>query len=82
MTSPGDIGKLAAMIGGANLMLCTDSAPMHLSVGVQTYTIALFGSTEPTKLLPNSDKFLAIKSPTGKMADISPKIVLEKIWGG
>ncbi|MFH7024389.1 MAG: glycosyltransferase family 9 protein [Heteroscytonema crispum UTEX LB 1556] len=82
VTSPGDIGKLAAMIGGANLMLCTDSAPMHLSVGVQTYTIALFGSTEPTKLLPNSDKFLAIKSPTGKMADISPKIVLEKIWGG
>jgi ADP-heptose:LPS heptosyltransferase len=82
LTSPSDIGKLAAMIGGANLMLCTDSAPMHLSVAVQTYTIALFGSAEPKKLLPNSDKFLAIKSPTGKIADISPKIVLEKIWGG
>lgn len=82
VSSPDDIGKLAAMIAGANLMLCTDSAPMHLSVAVQTYTIALFGPTDPAKLLPRSDKFLAIKSPTGKMADIAPNTVLEKIWGG
>ncbi len=82
IATPEDIGKLAAMIAGANLMLCTDSAPMHLSVAVQTYTIALFGPTEPAKLLPHSDKFLAIKSPTGKMSDIPPKAVLEKIWGG
>ncbi|KAB8331863.1 glycosyltransferase family 9 protein [Scytonema tolypothrichoides VB-61278] len=82
ISSPDDIGKLTAMIAGANLMLCTDSAPMHLSVAVQTYTIGLFGPTDPGKLLPKSDKFLAIKSSTGKMADISPKTVLEKIWGG
>lgn len=63
-------------------MLCTDSAPMHLSVAVQTYTIALFGDTEPAKLLPKSDKFLAIKSPNGRIADISPNIVLQKVWGG
>ncbi|MBW4614479.1 MAG: glycosyltransferase family 9 protein [Desmonostoc vinosum HA7617-LM4] len=82
VTSPNNIGQLAAMIGGANLMLSTNSPPLHLSVAVQTYTIALFGSAEPAKLLPKNDKFLAIKSPTGKMADISPQIVLEKIWGG
>jgi len=64
------------------LMLCTDSAPMHLAVAVGTYTIALFGPTEPQKLLPGSDRFLAIKSPTGKMADISPQTVLERVWGG
>lgn len=82
LTTPDNIGKLTAMIAGANLMLCTDDAPMHLSVAVQTYTIALFGPTEPAKLLPTSDKFLAIKSSTGRTADISPKTVLEKIWGG
>ncbi|MDJ0733736.1 MAG: glycosyltransferase family 9 protein [Nostocaceae cyanobacterium] len=82
VSSPDDIGKLAAMIAGANLMLCTHSAPMHLSVAVQTYTIALFGPTDPAKVLPKSDKFLAIKSPTGKMADIAAKTVLSKIWGG
>jgi hypothetical protein len=42
----------------------------------------LFGPTNPAKLLPKSDKFLGIKSSTGKMTDISPKTVLEKIWGG
>ncbi|MBV9387448.1 MAG: glycosyltransferase family 9 protein [Chroococcidiopsidaceae cyanobacterium CP_BM_ER_R8_30] len=82
VTSPADIGKLAALIAGANLMLCTDSAPMHLAVAVQTYTIALFGPTEPQKLLPVSDRFLGIKSPTTKMADIAPQTVLERVWGG
>uniref|UniRef100_UPI0030DA3390 glycosyltransferase family 9 protein n=1 Tax=Oculatella sp. LEGE 06141 TaxID=1828648 RepID=UPI0030DA3390 len=79
---PPDIGKLAAMIAGANLMLCTDSAPMHLAVALKVYTVALFGPTDPAKLLPPSDKFLGIKSSTGKMADISPQQVLEPIWGG
>lgn len=82
ITSPTDIGSLAAMIAGANLMVCTDSAPMHLAVAVGTYTIALFGPTDPQKLLPTSDRFVAIKSSTMKMADISPQAVLEKIWGG
>lgn len=82
VTAPDDIGKLSAFIAGANLMLSTESVPLYLSVAVQTYTIALFGSTEPAKLLPNNDRFLAIKSPTDKVADISPNTVLEKIWGG
>lgn len=82
VTAPDDIGKLTAIIAGANLMLSTDSAALQLSVAVQTYTITLLGQTDPAKLLPKNDKFLAIKSPTGKMADISPNTVLEKIWGG
>ena len=55
---------------------------MQLAVAVQTYTVALFGFTEPTKLLPNSDKFLAIKSPTGSVSDIAPETILEKVWQG
>ena len=75
------MGKLAAFIAAANLMLCTDSAPMHLAVAVGTYTIALFGPTDPKKLLPKSDRVIAVKSSTGKMADILPQQVLQKIWG-
>ncbi|MEA5593768.1 glycosyltransferase family 9 protein [Rivularia sp. UHCC 0363] len=81
-TFPDNIGKLAGAIAGANLMLCTDSPLVQLAVFLQTYTIALFGSTEPTKLLPQSDKFIAIKSNTGIMADIQPATILEKIWQG
>ncbi|MDY6900863.1 MAG: glycosyltransferase family 9 protein [Cyanobacteriota bacterium] len=82
VTFPDNIGKIASIVAGANLMLCTSSATMQLAVAVQTYTIALFGLSEPTKLLPKSDKFLAIKSPTGSMSDIAPATILEKVWQG
>ncbi|MBV6624067.1 MAG: glycosyltransferase family 9 protein [Rivularia sp. (in: Bacteria)] len=79
-TSPNNIGRLAAIIAGADLMLCTNSAPLQLAVFLQTYTIALFGSDEPIKFLPESDKFLPVKSPTGSIEDIQPQAILEKVW--
>ncbi len=83
VTSPPDIGKLAAMIAGANLMICTDSAPMHLSVAVGTYTVALFGPTDAKKLLPpNSDRFFGVQSLSKQISDISTEQILEKIWRG
>lgn len=80
-TAPDNIGQLAAMIAGANLMLCTDSAPMHLAVAVQTYVLGLFGPTNPAKSLPQSDKVAAVVSPTGNVADIDPEAILAKVWG-
>jgi len=82
VTAPADIGKSAAIIAGANLMLCTDSAPMHLAVAVGTYTIALFGPTEAKKLLPPTDNYIGIQSPTRWIADIKPEEVLEQLWRG
>ncbi len=81
--APGDIGKLAATIAGANLMLCTDSAPLYLSLAVETYTIALFGPTEAKKRLPPDRKnCVGIQSPTKAIADIEPQQVLEQMWRG
>lgn len=82
VTTPEEIGKLAAMIAGANLLLSADSVSMQLAVAVKTYTLALFGSTDPKKLLPDDKRFVGIKSLTGQMSDISPQTVLEKVWGG
>jgi ADP-heptose:LPS heptosyltransferase len=77
---PLDLAKLGAFIAGAKLMLCTDSGPMHLSVGVGTKTIALFGPTEVKKLLPSDqDQYIGIQSSTGKMGDIEPEKILEQI---
>lgn len=76
-----DLGKLAAMIAGANLMLCTDSAPMQLAIAVGTYTIALFGPTQAKKLLPpNDDRFIGIQSLSQEIADIPTDKILEQIW--
>lgn len=81
ITTPETIGQLVALIAGASVMLCTDSAPMHLGVAAQTFTLGLFGPTDPEKLLPKSDRALGLKSPTGKMADLSPETVLARVWG-
>jgi len=82
VTAPEDLGKLAAIIAGASLLFCTDGAAMQLGVAVQTYVIALFGAADPKKVLPTSDRILVIKSPSDKMADISPNTILEKVWAG
>ncbi|MEA5535241.1 glycosyltransferase family 9 protein [Crocosphaera sp. XPORK-15E] len=78
---PSGVGRLAAMIAGANLMVCTDSTPLQLAVAVGTYTVALFGQTKATKRLPPSqDKYIGIQSATYNLGDIQATTVLEKIW--
>ncbi len=80
VTRPGDLGKLAAMIAGANLMLSPAGVPMQLAVALKVYTLALFGSTTAATLLPKDDKFSGIQSATGNLADIPAAQVLEKVW--
>lgn len=46
------LGQLAALIANASILVCVDSAPMHLGIAVGTPTVALFGPTDPAKLLP------------------------------
>jgi ADP-heptose:LPS heptosyltransferase len=79
--SPPDLGKLAAIIAGANLTVCTNSILMHLSVAVGTYTIALFGANEAKKLFPsNEERYIAIESSTATITDIKPETILQQIW--
>lgn len=79
VTSPEDTGKLAATIASANLLVCTDSAPMYLALAVQTYTVALLETEQETLL--QSDRLVEVTSSTGLMADISPQAVTRRIWG-
>lgn len=81
VVQPEDVGKLAAMIAGSSLMICTQGAPMQLAAALQAYTVALFGPTDPAKLLPKSDKLIGIKSSTDKVSDIAPASVLKQVWG-
>lgn len=81
VTTPATVGQMAAMIAGANLLIASESTAMQLAVAVKTFTLALFGDTDPKQVLPASDRFVGIKSLTGQVADISPQTVLEKVWG-
>lgn len=53
-----DIGQLAALVKLSDLLVCVDSAPMHVAVGVQTPVVAIFGPTDEKKLLPVDEKFI------------------------
>ena len=56
-----NIMELAAIIKLADVIVCVDSAPMHIGVGVKTPTVALFGPTDEYKLFPmNDSKYVAI----------------------
>lgn len=81
VASPPDLGKLATLIADAAWMLCTDSGPMHIGVAVQTRLVALFGPTDPAKLLPADARFIPIKSATGQMADIPATEIVDAIHG-
>jgi ADP-heptose:LPS heptosyltransferase len=76
-----DIGKMAAMIAGANLLLSTESVPLQLAVAVGTYTLSLLVPSLPSRVLPSGGELHRyIQADTGKMSDITPKAVLKKIW--
>ena len=60
--NPPSIGKLAALIQASALLLCVDSAPMHLGVATDRPLVALFGPTNPERLLPVDPKFIALKN--------------------
>jgi ADP-heptose:LPS heptosyltransferase len=79
---PSDVGKAAAMIAGANLLVSSDHNSIALGVAVGTYTIALVDSPEISKrLLPEDNNYIGVSSSSKQLADISPEIVLSKIWG-
>lgn len=77
---PPDLGKLAAIITGAKLILSVDSAPLQLAVAVGAYTVGLFGPTQAAKRLPQNERCMGIQSPTSRVADISPDEVLKQVW--
>ena len=54
------IQQLAALISSSDLLVCADSAPMHIAVALGKKLVAFFGPTDPKKLLPNDPRFSAV----------------------
>lgn len=50
----------AKLVKKSEVLICSDSAPMHIGIATDTKTIAIFGPTDEKKLLPESEKFIAI----------------------
>ena len=57
-----NIMDLARLTKRAEILICSDSAPMHIGVGVGTKTFALFGPTDEKKLIPDNENYVVIKN--------------------
>ncbi|MEO1207996.1 MAG: glycosyltransferase family 9 protein [Cyanobacteria bacterium J06638_20] len=81
---PENLGQIAALVAGANLVLATDSYVSQLGVALGVFTLALFGHYTPERRLPpiagSEQRFLGIKSTTDKVADIPADTILKKVW--
>ncbi len=78
-TQPPSFGKLGALMQLAQALLCTDSGPMHLGVALNKPLVALFGPTDPAKLLPPQAQFRPVKASTGEIAAITPEMILAAV---
>ncbi len=65
------LADLAALIDKSDLLICVDSAPMHIGVALNKPVLALFGPTHPAHLLPKASQF---KFLHGGMDTLSTKI--------
>lgn len=57
-----NIFDLVELIKKSEVLICSDSAPMHIGVATNTKTIAVFGPTDDETLLPKADNFIALKN--------------------
>ncbi|MDZ4836980.1 MAG: glycosyltransferase family 9 protein [Candidatus Melainabacteria bacterium] len=60
-----NISDLAALMYFSDLVVCVDSAPMHVAVGLTKPLVALFGPTDPALLLPKNPRFKAVWDARG-----------------
>lgn len=58
----GGIGEFANLVNSSDMLVCVDSAPMHIGVGLRKPVVALFGPTDEKKLLPEYPLFIPVKN--------------------
>lgn len=57
-----NLTELAELISSAEKFVCSDSAPLHIAVGLGVKTYAFFGPTDDKKLVPQNDNIIPIKN--------------------
>ncbi|MEO0867297.1 MAG: glycosyltransferase family 9 protein [Cyanobacteria bacterium J06642_11] len=81
--SAANLGQVAAILAGADLVLSPDSYVSQVAISLQVFTLVL--QTTKSRPLPPGDgelRALGVQSATDKLADINPGDVLQKVWGG
>ncbi|MEM6334902.1 MAG: glycosyltransferase family 9 protein [Planctomycetota bacterium] len=57
------VGQLMALLERAQLLVCNDSAALHLAVGLDTPTVSIFGPTDPARVGPLGQTATVLRPP-------------------
>ncbi|MFG6104671.1 glycosyltransferase family 9 protein [Leptothoe sp. EHU-05/26/07-4] len=78
-----NLGQVAAILAGADLVITPDSYISQVSMALQVFTLVL--QTKLSQALPvveGETRILGVQSATERLADLKPGDVLQKVWGG
>ncbi len=65
------LADLAALTKLCDILVCVDSAPMHIAVGARKPVVAMFGPTDEAKLLPVHPHFVAMRAATASQPTLA-----------
>ena len=54
-------GEMAELICRSKVLVCNDSGPMHVAVGVGTRVVAIYGSQDYTRSYPRGEKDVVLR---------------------
>lgn len=77
--SPTNLKSLAALFAQCDVLVCNDSAPMHIAAAASVPIVAMFGKTEPEHWKPIGEKFDYVRAKDEKIEKIPIDVVLHKI---
>ncbi len=78
--APADVGKMAGIIAGANLILSNNGTPTQLAVAAKTYCFALL-TQQDSQTVPNQgENATKIVSSSSNLGDIAPETIIQQMW--
>jgi lipopolysaccharide heptosyltransferase I len=66
------VGQMMALLSDTKLLVCNDSAPLHIAVGFDRPIVAVFGPTDPAHVGPYSDRAFVVQPDRVTPADLKP----------
>lgn len=78
--APADVGKMAGIIAGANLILSNAGTPTQLAVASNTYSFALLTDADSKTIPTQAESCKAIVSQTNNLGDITPDTIIKQMW--
>ena len=78
--APGDVGKMAGIIAGANLVLSNNGTPTQLAVATKTYCFALLTDQDSYAVPSDSENVTPIVSSGSSLTDIAPETIIKQMW--